>query len=223
MPLPAFVVPVAALAAIGLLFRSKLKDAAHTANNDAQRVAANIQNAASDALAPKQSAAQIQATIAQAIAAGGVQQGNVIFSARDQVAMAQGLPPAFQAILSGPGEPASQATINMLKIAVNAGQGPNPATTLKTTIGGSLFDTAPTANPGQPDTSMVQVTPGDLLTVDMSAAGIPGGPGTTVFIVRALADMAANTIKAENVDPRVPSGLIMDVPFRAITGIEAHA
>lgn len=223
MPFPVVLYPIGALAAVGaLLFRSKIKDAAHQVSDDSQRVAANVQNAAKRALEPKLSDAQIKANIAAAIAAGGKQDGAVVFSARDQSAMAKGLPPVFQTILAGPGEPASDATINMLKIAIDAGQGPNPNTTLKTTRGGSLFDTSPIPLGNVRDTDMVDVLVDDLLSVDMNAAGIPGN-GSTAFIALQRADLASNTILAENVDPRVPPGLVLAVPFNAINGIEARA
>ncbi len=227
MPLPAFVVPVAAILGVGaLLFRNKLKAAGHEINNDTQRVAANLRNATTQALAPKNTPEQARAIIAQAIAAGGVhsaagQPGDVIFSTFDQAAMLKDLPPAFAAILSGPGEPASQETINSLKIDLAAGLGPNPATTLKTTKGGSLFDISPLPTQNVKDTDMVGLKKGDLLVVDMTTAGM-GGPGSTAFMVLSPPDMASNTILAETVDPRVPAGTVLDLPFAAINGMEIH-
>ncbi len=224
MPIPAFVVPLAVVAGLGaLVFRSKLKDAAHTANDDAQRVAANLRNAAGSALTPQQSQEQIKAGIAAAIAAGGKQVGGVILSTRDQAAISRGLPPEWEAILNGPGEPPTQDTINTLKIGLDAGPGfaPNPATTLKTTKGGSLFDIGSLPLTGTSDTDMVQVRAGDLMVVDMKTAGL-GPSGSTAFMALGPADMASNSINAENVDPRVPAGTVMDLPFAVINGIELH-
>lgn len=215
MPIPV-IYPIAA-AALGVIGLLRLR-----------AVTAEKKKLASAQAPPAQTQEQIQRTIEQAVAAGGVHSalgkpGDVIFSVRDQRAMAKPVPTVFAPLLSGPGEPPSQATINMLKIAIDAGQGPNPATTLKTTKGGSLFDIRVLPlNGGQSAESMDGVTPGDLLSVDITAAGIAGPPGSTVFLVRALPDLASKTILGENVDPRVPPGLVMAVPFAAINGVEIH-
>jgi len=134
------------------------------------------------------------------------------------------LPPKVQAVVSGPGAPVSQVTINTLAAQQAAGT-LDIENLLKGTNGVVFTKVSPQMRGVSiPDDIAVQIQSGDTLTVDVDGAGIsvpniPSGQNM-LMIAKGPADMNTRMIPAVSTDPRAPSTTVLTIPIKAITGIQ---
>jgi hypothetical protein len=147
-------------------------------------------------------------------------------SPRQQQVIAQPLPPAAQAAVAGPGPAPDQASLNSLKIMLDAGT-IKIGDVMKTTTGQIVSKTPPPDNVGgqaPPDAILSQIQKGDTLTIQTAFANLPAfsqaGLAIMPFIAQGPVDMSTRTVLGISSDPRIPpSQDVISLPVGAITGI----